>query len=993
MLLNPRFTRCLIALLGCVFAVIAAQAQTPKRAAPRAAGPVADIAPAPEPAPAPAAPDSSVFLPEAARLVSLPKLTEVQIREFISDLMVELELSMGYTRAGEDGPKLPALSDKIIAGATAVRKNGAQTNVLRFGYVMNQRRLPQLWVYGVSISPTGIEPNADAALATLNPQMQALLNERAKMSSRLRLSDLQSRVINLSYIDADGALFALRAMGYSAITDDDPLSMDDSYKGEDVALLTAPPPDNAPPPAGGPGTPPGIGPDGQPQQGVPGGDAFGNNPPNAFGASSNPFGAPSNPFGAPSSPNGGGAFGGSSNFNNGGAYGGMNSFNASQPSDPNAKPRRFPASRNIPSSINLDRLPLIVKMPSPEPFNVGLVGASADPNAAGQAARENSLGLTVIPNAATQLGSTISAGTSQLMVLFHPDNVEQFVKLRRVIEDIIDKPVRQVFVEGLVLEISKQAIEELGVQWRDQRGNTSIQLGTLTQITPNAGNTAASFVRDTTTAFDPKTFFAKVNALVDRNKAEILSRPSVLTLDNRQATIRVGTDIPIATSKDSGATGGGRVSFSFQYLPTGILLNVRPRINEDGREISMIIDATVSATVPGQDLRVVDDKGATLASAPTISTRRVQTYARIINNTPLIIGGLVSRDQTKHEDKVPGLGDIPFLGRLFGYESNKDARREVIIVLTPSVLTEEFRATKPQLPKDDDRFDSGDTTLFRESYRIRAEDLIDSQYIRTNQRFVGYRNIANEVIARNPDLATRPPFSQFRGTRVPGELVFVSGMTSRMLVRLKAGEPVNIDKLTFFEDAHSSNFKTETVGGLLKRLGDGKTHKSFFEKNPGKAVSLRFRFARNSNVPGQWATEPLAEIKLHDSPNRESWKKLLWEMNQPVDGIQEHHTIVLQDESDLNRLKTAIALKNTILANGNEVATTFDNFLPGRVVSLQQISPDWERTLEATVGRYFFWGEFFYPAFADELERAISALDSALRRPEMAKYTEGIKLP
>ncbi len=111
-----------------------------------------------------------------------------------------------------------------------MRKNGAKTNVLRFGYVMNQRRLPQLWVYGVSISPTGIEPNADAALATLNPQMQALLNERAKMSSRLRLSDLLSRVINLSYIDADGVLFALRAMGYSAITDDNPLSSDVSVR-------------------------------------------------------------------------------------------------------------------------------------------------------------------------------------------------------------------------------------------------------------------------------------------------------------------------------------------------------------------------------------------------------------------------------------------------------------------------------------------------------------------------------------------------------------------------------------------------------------------------------------------------------------------------------------------------------------------------------------------------------------------------------------------
>jgi hypothetical protein len=137
----------------------------------------------------------------------------------------------------------------------------------------------------------------------------------------------------------------------------------------------------------------------------------------------------------------------------------------------------------------------------------------------------------------------------------------------------------------------------------------------------------------------------------------------------------------------------------------------------------------------------------------------------------------------------------------------------------------------------------------------------------------------------------------------------------------------------------------------------------------------------------------LAEIKLVDSPDRQSWKKLLWDMNQPVDGIQKYYTIVIQDASDFERLKTAVALKNTILNNGNEQGTVFDNFLPGRMIAMQAVSPNWERTLEGTVGRYFYFGELYYPAFADAMETAIVNLEATLRAPEMEKYLEGIPLP
>jgi general secretion pathway protein D len=925
--------------------------------------------PAPAGQPVQAAPqpgsDASVMLPGAARLVALPSMTESQVKEFISDLLQDMALTSGYRRAGADAPKLPPLPEQVSEAATVLRRSNGKVDIIQFGYILAARRHPRLYAYGVSIGPGGVQPNPDAAEAALDPVMKKLLTEAAKVRSRMPVAQLRARVINLSYIDADAALFALRAMGYSAVTDEHALAPDDAYRGRDVALLSSTPatpaaPSLATPPDSPPGTPIGS-PMGSPlglPMGSPMGISMGMTDSSSGSMSGSSMGSP---FGAPT--------------------GGQ------------AKSARFAGIKHLPMSIDYDRLPLVIKMPAPEAQNVGLVGFDGASAAATQGA--NSLGLSMVPTAAAQLGPTIAAGTSQLLILTDPGDIEQFNSVKRVVEDVIDKPARQVFVESLVLEISQRAIEELGVQWSHKGGANSLQIGTLVQLTPNAGQSALQLARDTLKPFDPSQFLARINALIDRNQAEILSRPSVLTLDNRQATIRVGTDIPIATSKDaSSGAAGGRVAFSFQYLPTGILLNVRPRISEEGREISMLIDATVSATVPGQDLRLVDPAtGVTLASAPTISTRRVQTYARITNNTPLIIGGLVSRDQTKQEDKVPRLSDIPFLGKLFGYQSDTDSRREVIIVLTPSVLTEEFRATKPQLPKDDDRFDLSGTTLFREAHRIRAEDLIDSQYIRFNQRLLKYRKIANEMIRRNPDLATVQPFAQFRGTRVPAEFIFVSGMMHRMLARLKVGDPVKLDKLMFFEGVKGAEFKSESVGGLLKRLGDGKTHKSFFEKNPGKALTLRFRYARGSDKPGEFATEPLAEVRVVPCADRAAWKKLLWDLNQPVDGEQQHYTIVLHDESDLESMKLAIALKNTILANGNEAGTIFDNFLPGRMLAMQEIAPDWERQLEANVARYFYWGELFYPAFADEHERAIEALDRAIRRPDMAKDLSGIALP
>ena len=745
---------------------------------------------------------STVYAPAAApvgieitdaTLIPLPKLSGNQVQELISDIVNQYRLVAGFRKKDAKTAGIIA-PDSVQLVAAMTRGMGPDAEVVVMGYATPSRRLPQLWVTAWRGDLNLRSPWQPLLQGDFNKTVQGLLTERSRILSSLSLSDLESKVLNLSYVDTDAALFALRAMGYAVITDTESLAADDGYKGSEYVSATAPMP------AGGisaPSNP--IAPAA---------------PPNPY-ASLVPAFPSASPYGAASP----GGFGG-------GAFGAAPTpFGAASSTGP-----KFAAIKNLPTSINFDRLPLVVRLPTTDQRNMGLVGA--DSGAGGAAARD-SLGLTVIPQAAANLTETITGGTAQLLVMFHPAYPEQFQRLRKVVRETIDRPARQVFVEGLVLEISSEALRDLGVRWDEKRGSQSLSLGTLTPFSP--GDTALSFLRDNAVNVTPSQIMARINALVSTNKAEVLSRPSVLTLDNRQATIRVGTDIPVATSKDASAagTGSSRVAFSFQYLPTGILLNIRPRISEDGTEISMLIDATVSATVPNQDLKVLDPATRmTLASAPTISTRRVQTYARIGDNMPLIIGGLVSRDQISGADKVPIAGEIPILGKLFGHENTVDRKREVIIVLTPSVVTENIRLTKAQYPRDDDRFDLSETSLFKQQYRIRAEDVVSSSYIRYNQRFLNYRAIANRVIERDPTAAYRAPFSQFSGANIPAEFIFVSGMMSTLLDRIDSEKAINIENIMLFERRGDSNEQRPiTLVQLLARYGDGRDYMSFFRKN------------------------------------------------------------------------------------------------------------------------------------------------------------------
>ena len=627
--------------------------------------------------------------------------------------------------------------------------------------------------------------------------------------------------------------------------------------------------------------------------------------------------------------------------------------------------------------IDFQQLPMVVRMPSPSVEQTGLLGASEE-------MATGAFDLSVTPSIASTFPADANTSpASQLLIYYHPAYPEQFSGVQKLLEEYVDRPARQIFVEGMVLEISEDGLEELGMNWEFREGNFETVIDSLN--TPGTGeNLQLTF--DDLQEFD-KNWAMNLKALVRDGKAEILSRPSVLTLNNRQATIRVGTDIPIATSQEQGLVKDiNKLSFSFKYLATGISLNVMPRVNRTGDEVSMLVDTIVSAAVPNADLELKSSSGEVLASAPTVSTRRIQTYARIQNNMPFIIGGLISKEQQVIRNKIPIIGDIPYLGVLFRSKRSSTAKREVIIVLTPHVLAETDRRTLGRyMPKDEDKFDEFGNDLFRDTYRIRAEDVFDLTFLYENPRLKRYRELTAIVFEEDFRMAQVPPFSAFAGGRIPGENILVHRMMYEVIKRLSDGQKgkwldqrVSFERLILFESEQIGGYSIAFLDQILANLGDGISSDSFFDNNQNRALTITFRDNQQANMSGPVQVAPVPKIAVMPCTDRQEWGRLLWELNQPdADGSQ-RRAIVLEDRSDLIRLRRAVLLKKIVGLNGGTPMMTLANFSLGKVLLIPEPKPNQTYPIDSTVARYFFETEHYYGATVQTLDKSFKAVEEAL---------------
>ena len=263
----------------------------------------------------------------------------------------------------------------------------------------------------------------------------------------------------------------------------------------------------------------------------------------------------------------------------------------------------------------------------------------------------------------------------------------------RVVLDQIDIPYEQVSLEAQVMSINKTDSKNLGIEWEWSKAPQSYEeytpekitidaaTGRITSIEPAEITRASSFNKGTTGGIIsfgrspdglPYEFYyaAKINALINNGKANILSKPKITTINGKEATINIGGEVPIPTLTVSDNT----TTTTYEYKETGIILKYTPRVNDDGY-ITAKIHTEVSTPTYDAD-----------AKAYRFNKRSADTQVRLKDGETMVIGGLIGSDESKVMSKIPFLGDLPILGRFFSNVNNSKNESEVIIFVTARIV-------------------------------------------------------------------------------------------------------------------------------------------------------------------------------------------------------------------------------------------------------------------------------------------------------------------
>jgi general secretion pathway protein D len=272
-----------------------------------------------------------------------------------------------------------------------------------------------------------------------------------------------------------------------------------------------------------------------------------------------------------------------------------------------------------------------------------------------------------------------NAGQNSLLVLAPPE-IQQ--SLSRIIEDL-DKPGRQVMISVVLAEVQLGDELALGVKWGPGVSATNPN----NAVAVAGGNNGPIFTGSKTGIFPPDlttsvlNFALNVNVVLQALAAEtnvrILQQPRIFTSDNKEAKFFQGQDIPFQASSLSDLNTGGGVNATFEQIPVGIGLNVRPRITKD-ENVNMQIEVLLS----NQNRATPQGVGGN----PVIDRRQTNTTVTVKNGQTIVLSGIRRETENKIKNKVPVLGDVPVLDWVFANTNEVKEVTELLVFVTPTVV-------------------------------------------------------------------------------------------------------------------------------------------------------------------------------------------------------------------------------------------------------------------------------------------------------------------
>ena len=274
----------------------------------------------------------------------------------------------------------------------------------------------------------------------------------------------------------------------------------------------------------------------------------------------------------------------------------------------------------------------------------------------------------------------------------------------RAVIDKLDARRAQVFVESLIAEVSADKAAEFGIQWQGSLGKAGDSviglLGTnfgaggkniINLATQGASGTVAPGrgvnlgAANQTNGVYVLGFLARF--LEESGSGNVLSTPNLLTLDNEEAKIVIGQNVPFVTGQftNAGASSGSVNPFqTIERKDVGLTLKVRPQISENGtvklaifQEVSSVLASTANAT-----------------NGPTTNKRTIESNVLVEDGAVVVLGGLLQDEYAGNQEKVPGLGDVPLFGNLFKSEARSRKKTNLMVFLRPVVVRDAASSDK-----------------------------------------------------------------------------------------------------------------------------------------------------------------------------------------------------------------------------------------------------------------------------------------------------------
>jgi general secretion pathway protein D len=278
---------------------------------------------------------------------------------------------------------------------------------------------------------------------------------------------------------------------------------------------------------------------------------------------------------------------------------------------------------------------------------------------------------------------------------------EEYEKIRSVIVQLDVMPL-QVLIDATIVSVNLTDSLKYGIQWFLSHHNVggehvassdNTSGGPIRGALPTADGTSFRDVAASAVtggfgyAFlsDSGDIRAVLNASANDNKLNVISSPSLMVLNNQEASIQVGDEIPLRTSQSSALPTSGQ-SFDasslvqtsgIQQRKTGVKLKVKPRVNASGL---VIMDIEQSVERPQQTT-------ASNIDSPTIQTREITSNVAVHSGETVVLGGLIDENDTYNQDGIPFLYKLPLIGPLFGSTTKEKVKTELVVLITPRVVT------------------------------------------------------------------------------------------------------------------------------------------------------------------------------------------------------------------------------------------------------------------------------------------------------------------